>query len=112
MSDKDLTISIGSRDVHSNNERFIINGLQIRFFGVGNIEGDYKLVMTIINNESPYTIIIRPTGIESETLTLFIHDLLSKYTLNTQMCQTKIDNDNRYFKILIFRLKYIKYTKF
>ncbi|MDR4489821.1 MAG: hypothetical protein R2685_02820 [Candidatus Nitrosocosmicus sp.] len=108
---KVLTISIGSPDVYNNSERFIIDGLRISFFGANNIECDYKLVMTIINNELPYTIIIKPAGIDSETLTLFIHDLLNKYTLNTRIGECKLDN-NLNEKSLIFRLKYIKFTQY
>lgn len=107
-----LTISIGSPDVHNNSERFIIDGFRNGFFGANNIECDYKLLMTIINNESPYTIIIKPAGIDSETLALFIHDLLNKYTLTTQISQSKLNDINLNGKSLIFRLKYIRYTQY
>lgn len=112
MTDRALTISIGPPDIYNNNERFVINGLRNGFFGANHIECDYKLLMTIINNESPYTIIIKPTGIDSETLALFIHDLLNKYTLNTQKGQSKLDESNQGTKNLVFRLKYIKFTKY
>ena len=110
VTERTLTITSCTRDSHTNDERFNLDGMKLAVFGSGNIQCDYKLVMTIINNESPYTIIIKPTGIDSETLTLFMHDLIGKYTMNTQIIQTKQDQRTLRSKILIFRLKYVKYN--
>lgn len=112
MTERTLTITSCARDAHTNDERFNLDGMRIPVFGGGNIQCDYKLVMTIINNESPYTIIIKPTGIDTETLTLFMHDLLGKYNMNTQIVQTKQGQHTLRSKELVFRLKYIKYNNY
>ena len=111
MPIRELTIKIGQNDIHTNDERFQLDGIRIGIFGKGDIRCDYQLVMTIIINESPYTITIEPEGIASETLTLFMHDLLNRYTLTIREV---IDTDRKgrfhSSKNLIFRLKYARYT--
>jgi hypothetical protein len=109
MTERTLTISACPRDAYTNNERFNLDGMRVSVFGADNIQCDYDLVMTIVKNESPYTIIIRPAGIDSETLTLFMHDLLEKYTMYTKIIQSEQGEYNSRTKILVFSLKYIKY---
>lgn len=111
MPSRELTIKIGQKDIHTNNERFQLAGMRIGIFGCDNIQCDYQLVMTIIINESPDTITIEPEGIASETLTLFIHDLLNRYTLAIREI-INADREGRFHfsKKLIFRLKYTQYA--
>ncbi len=111
MPPRELTIKIGPKDINTNDERFQLAGIRIGIFGRDDIQCDYQLVMTIIINESPYTITIEPEGIASETLTSFMHDLLDRYTLNIwEVIDT--DQEGRFHssKNLIFRLKYTQYA--
>ena len=110
MTIRELSIKIGHKDIHTNDERFHLDGLRIGIFGMNKIQCDYQLVMTIINNESPYTITIEPAGVASESLTLFMHDLLNKYTLTTQeVIVTDSEGLPHHSKNLVFRLKYTQY---
>ena len=110
MPTRELTIKIGQKDIHTNNERFQLVGMRLGIFGSDNIQCDYKLAMTIIINESPYTITIEPEGIASETLTLFLHNLLNNYTLSIREI-IEADREGRFHfsKKLIFRSKYAQY---
>lgn len=108
---RELTIKIGQNDVNTNEERFQLGGIRIGIFGRGDIQCDYQLAMTIIINESPYTITIEPEGIASETLTTFMHDLLNRYTLTIrEVIDTDREGRLHSSKNLIFRLKYTRYT--
>jgi hypothetical protein len=108
---RELTIKIGQNDINTNDERFQLDGIRIGIFGRDDIRCDYQLAMTIIINESPYTITIEPKGIASETLTSFMHDLLNRYTLTIgEVINTDREGGFRSSKNLIFRLKYARYT--
>ncbi len=111
MPPRELTIKIGQKDIHTNNERFQLAGMRIAIFGSDNIQCDYQLAITIIINESPYTITIEPEGIASETLTLFIHDLLNKYALTIREI-IEADREGRFHfsKKLIFQSRYTQYA--
>ncbi len=111
MPPRELTIKIGQNDIHTNDERFQLCGIRIGIFGRDDIQCDYQLAMTIIINESPYTITIEPKGMASETLTSFMHDLLNRYTLTIRKV---IDTDRKgrfhTSRNLTFQLKYARYT--
>ena len=111
MPPRELTIKIGRNDIHTNDERFQLSGIRIGIFGRDDIQCDYKLAMTIIINESPYTITIELEGMASETLTSFMHDLLNRYTLTIHEI-IDIDREERFHssRNLIFRLKYTRYA--
>lgn len=111
MPFRELTIKIGPNDIYTHGERFQLDGIRIGIFGRDDIQCDYQLAMTIIVNESPYTITIEPEGMASETLTLFMHDLLNRYALTIREV-VDTDREGRFHssKNLIFRLKYARYT--
>ena len=111
MPFRELSIKIGQKDVHTNDERFQLDGIRIGIFGRDDIKCDYQLAMTIIVNESPYTITVEPEGMASETLTLFMHDLVSRYNLTIwEVIDTDREGHFHSPKNLIFRLKYTRYT--
>lgn len=65
----------------------------------------------IIINESPYNVTIEPEGMASETLTLFMHDLLDRYNLTIREV-IDIDREGHFHfsKNLVFQLRYVQYA--
>jgi hypothetical protein len=84
MTIKQMHIKRGYKDPHDNTEFFDFVGQPKEIFGTNNTRIDYDYIMRIVRTETPDEITIIPTGINSDSLVSFIHELrIEGYNVNT-----------------------------